>query len=145
MAGRWVAAAMLLVAFVTVGIFLWAVIRPPPLPSEAPPGTLVAGEKRITGPGGAWMLSVQGLPRADRTILVTVWARRLEGQPLAPNAAPAAVLRMPDMAMDERVELTHEPPGVWRGTGRVSMAGSWSLVVEWDGEGLSLPFRALGF
>ena len=145
MAGRWIAAAMLLAVFFIVGIFVWAVIRPPPPPSEASPGTLVAGEKRISGAGGAWILSAHGLPRADRTIVVTVSARTVEGQPLPPSAAPTAVLHMPDMAMDERVELRQEAPGIWRGSGRVPMAGSWTLVVELSGESLSLPFRSLGF
>ncbi|MGH8725626.1 MAG: hypothetical protein ACREU1_12275, partial [Burkholderiales bacterium] len=145
MAGRWVAAAMLVVAFVIVGIFLWAVIRPPAPPSEAPAGTLIVGEKRIAGPGGPWTLAAQGVPRADRTVAVSVWARDLEGRLLPSTGSPTARLRMLDMAMDERVDLVQETPGAWRGLGRVSMAGSWSLVVEFNGESLSLPFRAIGF
>lgn len=144
-AGRWIAAAMLLVVVLIVGIFLWSVIRPPPPPAEAAPGALMAGERRIAGPNGAWVLSAKGLPRADRTVAVTVSAKRLDGRPLAGSATPMAVLHMAGMAMDERLELTEEAPGVWRGTGRASMAGNWSLVVVLNGETLSVPFRALGF
>lgn len=52
---------------------------------------------------------------------------------------------MAGMTMDECVDLMHAAPGVWQGTGRLSMAGNWSLVAEVDGESLSLPFRAMGF
>jgi hypothetical protein len=51
---------------------------------------------------------------------------------------------MLDMAMqDERVTLVQEGPGAWRGVGRVSMAGRWSLWVEFNGESLTLSFQAV--
>lgn len=143
-AARWVAPTILLVMFVIIGIFLWAVIRPPAPPAEAQAGTPVAAETRITGPAGVWVLAAQAVPRADRSLAVTVSARDLAGRPLDSRAAPRAVLRMLDMAMeDERVVLVQERPGSWRGTGRVSMAGRWSLRVELDGESLNLAFRAM--
>lgn len=144
MAARWVAAAMLLVMFAIIGIFFWAIIRPPPPPADGAAGTPVAAEKRIAGPAGPWMLAAQAVPRADRTIAVTVSAKDIEGRPLASPTAPTAVLRMLDMAMeDQRVALSQEAPGSWRGTGRVSMAGRWSLRVEFNGESLSLSFQAV--
>jgi hypothetical protein len=132
---------MLLAMFAIIGIFLWAIIRPPPPPAEGAAGTAVAAEKRAAG---AWTLSAQAVPRADRTIAVTVSARDLDGRPLASASPPTAVLRMLDMAMeDERVALVQEGPGSWRGVARVSMAGRWSLRVELNGETLSLSFQAV--
>lgn len=144
MAARWVAGAILLVTLSIIGVFLWAMIRPPPPPAEAAAGTPVSGEKRVAGPAGPWTLAVQAVPRADRTIVVTVSAKDIEGRPLASPTPPTAVLRMLDMAMeDERVALVQEGPGSWRGAARVSMAGRWSLRVELDGESLSLSFQAV--
>lgn len=144
MAARWVAAAILLVMFAIIGIFVWAIIRPPPPPAEGAAGTPVAGEKRIAGPAAPWTLAAQVVPRADRTIVVTVWAKDIDGQPLASPTPPTGVLRMLDMAMaQERVGLVQEGPGSWRGMARVSMAGRWSLRVELNGETLSLSFNAV--
>lgn len=144
MAARWVAGAILLVTLSITGVFLWAIVRPPPPPAEAAAGTPAAGEKRIAGPAGAWTLAAQAVPRADRTIVVTVSARDAEGRPLASPTPPTAVLRMLDMAMeDERVALVQDGPGSWRGTARVSMAGRWSLRVELNGESLGLSFQAV--
>lgn len=144
MAARWVAAAMLVVMFAIIGIFVWPIIRPPPPPAEGAAGTPVAGEKRIAGPAGSWTLAAQAVPRADRTIAVTVSAKDIDGRPLASPTPPIAVLRMLDMPMeDERVALLQEEPGSWRGVARVSMAGRWSLRVELNGESLSLSFQAV--
>jgi hypothetical protein len=144
MAARWVAGTILLAMLSIVGIFLWAIIRPPPPPAEAAAGTPVSGEKRIEGPAGIWTLAAQAVPRADRTIVVTVSAKDIEGRPLASPTPPTAVLRMFDMAMeDERVALVQDGPGSWRGAARVSMAGRWSLRVELNGESLGLSFQAL--
>lgn len=144
MAARWVAAAMALVMFAIIGIFLWAIIRPPPPPAEGAAGTPVALEKRVAGPAGPWTLVAEVVPRADRTIAVTVSARDPGGRPLESSTPPTAILRMLDMSMDdERVALVQEGPGSWRGVGRVSMAGRWSLRVELNGETLSLPFQAV--
>jgi hypothetical protein len=144
MAARWVAGVILLMMFAIIGIFLWAIIRPPPPPAEGAAGTPVAAEKRIGGSAGAWTLAAQAVPRADRTIAVTVSAKDNEGRPLASLTPPTAVLRMLDMTMeDERVALVQEGPGSWRGTARVSMGGRWSLRVEFNGESLSLSLQAV--
>ena len=144
MAARWVAAAILLVMLAIIGIFLWAIVRSPPPPAEGAAGTPVAGEKRIAGPAGSWTLAAQAVPRADRTIAVTVSAKDIEGGPLISSTAPTAVLRMLDMAMEgEPVVLVQEGPGFWRGIARVSMAGRWRLQVEFNGESLSLSFQAV--
>jgi hypothetical protein len=144
MAARWIAGAILLVTFTFIGIFLWAIIRPPPPPAEAAAGAPVSGERHIAGPAGSWTLAAEAIPRADRTIVVTVSARYIDGRPLASPSAPTAVLRMLDMAMEEeRVALVQEGPGSWRGAAKVSMAGRWGLRVELNGESLTLSFQAV--
>lgn len=144
MTARWIAAAILLVSFSIIGIFLWAVIRPPAPPSEGTAGVPVEIEKRIVGPAGPWTLAARAVPRSDRSVAVTVLARDSEGRPLASSASPTATLRMLDMAMDaERVILVPETPGSWRGSTRVSMAGRWSIQVDFNGGSLSLAFRAV--
>lgn len=147
MAARWVALVILVTMLAIVGVFLWAVIRPPaPPPSgtDSAAGPSVGGEKRIVGPAGPWTLYAWAVPGADRAVTVTVSARDLEERPIPALASPTAVLRMLDMAMAaERVVLVQERPGFWRGATRVSMAGRWNLHVEFNGEGLSLPFEAV--
>lgn len=144
MTARWVAGAILLVMSTIVGVFLWAIVRPPPPPAEGAAGTPVAAEKRVAGAAAPWTLAAQAVPRADRTIAVTVSAKDIEGRPLASPTPPTAILRMIDMAMeDERIALVQEGPGTWRGAARVSMAGRWSLRVEFNGESLVLSFQAV--
>ena len=144
-AARWVAAAILLVMFVIIGIFLWAVIRPPApvfTGTENAGGPPVAREKRIAGAAGFWMLYAWAVPGADRAVTVTVSARDLAERPIASSAPPTSVLRMLDMAMEaERIVLVQEGPGFWRGSTRLSMAGRWSLRVDFNGETLNVPFE----
>ena len=146
MAGRWVALAILLAMLALVGIFLWAVIRPPaPVSSgsEGTAGPLVAAEKQFAGPGGSWTLAAQAIPAAGRQVSVTVSAKDAQGRPLTSPATPMAVLRMLDMAMEpERVVLVQDGAGSWGGSTRLSMAGRWTLQVELNGESVSLPFEA---
>lgn len=146
MAGRWAAFAILLAMLAIVGIFLWAVIRPPaPLSSgsEGTAGPPVATEKHFAGLRGAWTLAAQAIPGADQQVGVTVSAKDAQGRPLAMPGAPTAVLRMLDMAMEpQRVVLVHDGAGSWRGSTRLSMAGRWNLQVELNGESVSLPFEA---
>jgi hypothetical protein len=140
-AGRWVAFTLLLAMLAIVGIFVWAVIRPPSAPSgtEATP---VAAEKRIAAQSGPWTLSAQVIPAGERT-LVTISAKDAQSRPVTSSAAPTAVLRMTDMAMEpDRVALIEDGPGSWRGSTRLSMAGRWSLEVELKGETLSVLFEA---
>jgi hypothetical protein len=128
-----------------VGVFVWAVIRPPTPPSsapESPAGPPVASEKRIAGSAGPWMLYAWAVPGADRAVTVTLAASDLEERPIPSLGSPTAILRMLDMAMDaERVVLVQEGPGFWRGSTQVSMAGRWSLKVELNGESLILAFE----
>jgi hypothetical protein len=146
MAGRWAALAILLAMLAIVGIFLWAVIRPPAPVSSGSEGTAgppVATEKRFAGPGGSWTLAAQAIPAAGREVAVTVWAKDVQGRPVTAPASPTALLRMLDMAMEpERVVLVQDGAGLWRGSTRVSMAGRWNLHVELNGESVSLPFEA---
>lgn len=148
MAARWAALAIAAAMLAVVGVFVWAVIKPPapppPAGTESPAGPSVGSEKRIAGPAGPWMLYAWAMPGADRAVTVTVSARDLEERPVAPAGSPTAVLRMLDMAMaPERVVLVQERPGFWQGSTRVSMAGRWNLQVEFNGESLSLRFEAV--
>jgi hypothetical protein len=145
MAARSIAFALLTVTLAIVGVFLWAVMRPPAPPStgtENAGGPPVAGEKRIAGAAGPWTLYAWAVPGADRAVTVTVSARDLAERPIASSAPPTAVLRMLDMAMDaERIVLVQEGAGFWRGSTRLSMAGRWSLQVDFNGEALNVPFE----
>lgn len=147
MVGRWISVAIVLVMMGVIGVFGWAVIRPPPPPSaetNITGGLPVAREKLITGPDGPWKLYLWVLPGADRAVTVTVSARDLEERPVASTASPSGTLRMLDMAMGpEPVVLAWERPGFWQGSTRVSMAGRWSLQVQFGGESLSVPFEAV--
>lgn len=143
MTPRWIALAIGLVMLGIVGIFLWAVIRPPAPPSESAPGAAVSGEKRSAGRASAWTLAAEAVPRSDRTVALTVSAKDLEGRPIAPGASPSAVLRMLDMGMEpEPVALVQDGPGFWRGSARLAMAGRWSLQVQLNGETLNVPFES---
>lgn len=148
MAARPLALALLAVMLAIVGVFLWAVIRPP-----APPGSgvegggeiPVAGEKRINSAAGPWMLYAWAIPGADGAITVTVSARDLAERPIASSAPPTAVMRMLDMAMGaEPINLVQEKPGFWRGATRLSMSGRWNLQVDFNGETLNVPFEIGG-
>ena len=147
MAARALALALglLLVTLAIIGVFLWAVIRPPaPVAPgiENAGGIPVAGEKRIDGAAGPWMLYAWAIPGADRSVAVTVSARDLAERPVASSTPPSAVLRMLDMTMaPERIVLARESPGFWRGSARLSMAGRWSLQVDFNGESLNVPFE----
>ena len=144
MAGRWAAAAILLVMVLIVGVFLWAVFRPPPAPAaDGTAGPPVTGEMRFARAGGSWRLAARAVPAAGRAVAVTVSATDLQGQPLASAAPPAAALRMLDMAMaPERMALVRDGAGSWRGSTTLSMAGRWILEVELNGERLNLVFEA---
>jgi len=145
MAARSLAFALLVVILAIVGVFLWAVIRPPaPVTPgiENAGGIPVAGEKQIDGAAGPWMLYAWAIPGADRTLAVTVSARDLAERPVAPTAPPSAVLRMLDMAMGpERIVLAQESPAFWRGSTQLPMAGRWSLQVDFNGASLNVPFE----
>jgi len=143
MTARSIAFALLAVMLAIVAVFLWAVIRPPaPVPTgiENAGGTPVAGEKRIAGAAGPWTLYAWAVPGADRAVTVTVSARDLAERPVASSTPPTAALRMLDMAMEaERIVLVQEGPGFWRGSTRRSIAGRWSLQVDFNGETLNVP------
>lgn len=145
MAARSLALALLAAFLAVVAVFLWAAIRPPaPVATgtESAGGAPVAGEKRIAGAAGPWTLYAWAVPGADRGVTVTVSARDLAERPVASSTPPSAVLRMLDMAMGpERVVLAQESPGFWRGSTRLSMAGRWSLQVDFNGETLHVPFE----
>ena len=138
MAGRWAAAAILVALFAIVALFLWVAFRPA-VPAERLP---VAGEIRFARGGVDWRLAARAAPAARGDVAVSVSATDMQGRPIALQAAPTAVLRMLDMAMDtERIALAQEGSGFWRGAGRVSMAGRWILRVELNGESVDVPFE----
>lgn len=143
-AARWGALAILVTTLAIVGIFLFAVIRPPAPPEEGVAGTPVAAEKRIDSPQGVWILAAHAVPRPDRTVGVTVTARDIGGAAVDARSPPRAILRMLDMEMeDERVVLSEDGPGAWRGSARLSMAGRWSLEVRFNGESVRVAFQAV--
>lgn len=152
MAARWAAFALLLAMGAIVAVFLWPLLQPsPPTPDEAVPtgswqtsGAPAAGEKRIAGPAGPWTLYAWAVPGAEGAVVVTVAARDLGERPIASPSPPTAAFLMLDMAMEaERVVLTQEGSGFWRGSGRVPMAGRWNLRVELNGETLNVPFEVV--
>ncbi len=71
--------------------------------------------------------------KGDNGILVTV--SRSDGSPVTEGAV-TAVLSMPAMpsmnmpAMRSDVTLRHEGAGRYRGTGQLSMAGTWNVAVD---------------
>jgi hypothetical protein len=145
MGARSLALALLAVTLAIIGVFLWAVIRPPApvTPGIENAGAIpVAGEKQIAGAAGPWMLYAWAVPGVDRAVTVTVSARDLAERPVASPTPPSAVLRMLDMAMGpERIVLAQESPAFWRGSTRLPMAGRWSLQVDFNGESLNVPFE----
>lgn len=139
MAVRWIALAIGLVSLVIVGIFLSAVLWPPTDTGAAAP---VAGAKQITGRAGSWTLNAEVIPSSTGAVAVVVSITDMAGQPVTPAAGPTAVARMTGMAMGEiPVALTQDGPGSWRGSGRLPMAGRWSLRVDVGGETIDLPFE----
>lgn len=147
MAARWTALAIALVTLLIIGIFVRAVLWPPPPPivafgTEDGAGVPVSGTKRLMGRGEAWTLSARIIPDSAGAVTVTVSITVAEGRPVMPPAGPTAVLRMVDMAMGTQpVSLMQDAPGSWRGASRLSMAGRWSLQVEVAGESIHLPFE----
>lgn len=140
MAARWMALAIALVSLVIVGIFLRAVLWPPTDPgAEAP----VSGAKQITGSTGSWTLSAEVIPSTTGAVAVAVSIADVAGRPIAPPAEPTAVLQMTGMAMGTAsVPLVQDGPGSWRGSGRLTMGGRWSLRVNVGGEFIDVPFEA---
>lgn len=146
MAPRWIALTIGLAMLGIVGVFVWAVIRPPAPPapgSEATAAPPAASEKRVAGAAGPWTLYARAVPGAGRAVTVTVSAKDLEGRPVVASVSPVAVLRMLDMPMEpEGLVLVQEGSGAWRGSARLSMAGRWNLQVRLNGETLNLPFES---
>jgi len=145
MAARWAALAIALVVLLIVGIFLTAVLRPPALVAtgtEGGAGVSVAGKKRISSQIGSWTLTAEVALNSTSTVAVAISITDNGGRPATPSAQPTAVLRMVDMAMGvEPVVLVQDGPGIWRGSGRLSMAGRWTLQVDVDGKSIYLPFE----
>ncbi len=145
MAVRWIALAIGLASLVIVGIFLSAVLWPPPKVAEtAGSGTAtpVSAAKRIDGSAGSWTLSAEVIPSTTGAVAVTVSVADVTGRPIAPPSQPTAVLRMTGMATGTvTVPLVQEGSGSWRGSGRLTMGGRWSLRVNVGGEFIDLPFE----
>lgn len=143
MAARWIALAIGLASFAIIGIFLGAVLWPPAKVDTEATAAPVSGAKRITGSAGSWTLAAEVTPIASGAIAVVVSVADAAGRPIMPPAQPTAILRMAGMAMGtESVPLTQDGPGSWRGSGRVTMGGRWSLRVVVDDEFIDVPFEA---
>ena len=145
MAVRWIALAIGLASLVIVGIFLSAVLWPPSKVAETAGGgtaTPVSAAKRIDSGAGSWTLSAAVIPSTTGAVAVTVSVLDLTGRPIAPPSQPTAVLRMTGMAMGtETVPLVQDEPGSWRGLGRLTMGGRWSLRVNVGGEFIDVQFE----
>lgn len=146
MVARWIALAFGLVTLVIVGIFVVAVLRPPPMIAS---GTnveveeTISGAKRFTGGAGPWTVMVDLAQGPVGVVAIVMWITDADGRPAAQTTEPKIALSMVDMAMGkEAVPLVREAAGRWRGSGRLSMAGRWNLEVDIDGATLSLPFEA---
>ena len=147
MAARWIALAIGLVMLSIVGVFVAAVLRPPPMAPSAATGRIEkseSGATRVTGRAGAWTVVVDLAQSGSGAVAIVVSIADAEGRPATPTVRPTATLSMVDMAMGrEPVTLAQEEAGRWRGSGQLSMAGRWSLNVEVEGERISLPFEAV--
>lgn len=144
MAARWIALVGVFVTLVIVGVFLGAVIWPPPPPDLAPvigadgSATRVA---RAVGQAGRWTVTAEVAPAGADAVTIVVSIADVEGRAAGPSARPAAVLRMVDMAMGmEVVKLVADAPGRWQGSGRLSMTGRWQLELDLEGGRIILPF-----
>lgn len=145
MAGRWIALVIGLVTLSIVGVFVFAVLRPPALVhsgTSARIGGSESGQMRLTGRAGAWAVVVDLAQNGD-DVAIVVSIADAEGRPVSPAVRPTAALSMATMAMGrEAVALVQEEPGRWRGSGRVSMAGRWNMTIEVEGQRILLPFEA---
>jgi len=140
MVARWIAAAMLLVTLAIAGIFVWAVFRPPP---DSAAGAPVSAIKRFDSGGKSRIARAEVVPGPSGAVAITVSITDAERRPVTTSARPTAVLSMISMAMGiEPVNLVPDGPGVWRGSGSLSMAGRWSLRVDVEGESLLVPFES---
>jgi hypothetical protein len=144
MVARWIAAAMLLVTLAITGIFVWAVFRPPPDSAAGSPGAgaPVSAIKRFDSGGKPRIARAEVVPGPSGAVAITVSITDAERRPVTTSARPTAVLSMISMAMGtEPVNLVPDGPGVWRGSGTLSMAGRWSLRVNVEGGSLHVPFE----
>jgi hypothetical protein len=142
MAARWIALAVGLATLVIVGIFLSAVIWPPANVTEADTAP-VSAAKLITGSAGPWTLSAKVVPSNSGAVAVAVAVTDADGRPIAPPAPPTALLRMTGMAMGTAsVPLAQDGQGSWRGSGNLTMGGSWILRVTLGDDIIDVPFEA---
>lgn len=143
---RWIASAMLLVTLAIVGVFGWAVLNPPPPDSGVGStgiGQPMSVSKRLDAGGKSRILRAEIAPRSADGVAVTVSVTDAERRPVTTSSKPVAVLSMVGMAMaTDPIDLVPDGPGVWRGSGTLSMAGRWRLRVDIEGESLQLPFES---
>jgi hypothetical protein len=144
MAGRWIALALGLGTLVIVGIFVGAVLRPPPAPRSSPGvGADVSAARvaRTAARSGRWTVNAEVAPAGVNAVAIAVSIADAQGRAAGPSTRPTAALRMVDMAMvTQVVDLVLDTPGRWRGSGRLSMTGRWQLELDVDGGRIVLPF-----
>ena len=98
---------------------------PRPAAPPAPPATVTRGPKLN--------LTLESSPRPLLSldpVPLTVRVTDAAGRPVG-GAAVSLRLDMPDMSMGENVASAHEAePGVYRATGRFTMAGKWRVTAS---------------
>lgn len=143
---RWIALALLLVTLMITGIFGWAVLNPPPPElgtSSTGLGAPISASRRFDAGGKSRILRAEIAPRSTDRVAVIVSITDTEQRPVTTSSKPMATLSMVSMAMpSDPIDLVPVGPGVWHGSGTLSMAGRWSLRVDIEGESLQLPFES---
>jgi hypothetical protein len=141
---RWIALAVMLVTIAVIGIFVGAVLRPPATVTSNNNGrveTSASGAKRLTGRAGNWTVTAEITEGSADAVAIVVLVTDGEGRAVIPSDRPTAVLRMVEMEMGAQpVSLSEEAPGLWRGSGHLSMGGRWSLQINIGRNSVSLPF-----
>jgi len=103
-------------------------------PSQDASGTGAATQSISTGQMTVTFASEPDPPEAgDNSVLVTV--KQPDGTPIA-DGTVAVIFSMPAMpsmnmpAMRSEATLPHQGGGVYRGTGQLSMDGTWNVTVS---------------
>jgi hypothetical protein len=147
MARRWIALTLGLAILVIVGIFIGAVLWPPPAPrlaSAVGADGSTNGVARGVGQAGRGTVTAEVAPAGANVVAVMVSIADADARAAGPSVRPTALLRMTDMAMDtQALNLLPEDPGRWRGSARLSMSGRWQLELDVERSRIMVPFVSL--
>lgn len=147
MLARWIAVSLIAVLLVLVGVIAGtALLRRSPDATGGSSTTTVlgAGTERLVATADPWTVTADLTRGAANEVTIVLTVENETGAAAAQNTEVSAALRMLDMATStESVPLTRDRPGQWRGVGRLSMNGRWTLEVTIDGDSVELPFEAI--